>query len=219
MEDDERLLLHDPARLKALAHPMRRRMLNHLAVHGEATSTTLGELLGAKTGTTSYHLRQLEKYGFIEEIPERSGGRERWWRRNERLRDLRVPTHDQIAPEDHPALDEFLRQGLEEDRRIFDAFPAAWLRDPDWAKASRGLGRMTRDELGEFFEEYIALLQRYSHPQSEAPPGARPVYIRLFTVPADEVDPAGPPDGGAGTQEAGTQEAGTQEAGAEGAGA
>lgn len=61
-KDDEPFLLDDPARLKALTHPMRRLMLRHLKVHGPATSTTLGELLGAKTGTTSYHLRLLEKY-------------------------------------------------------------------------------------------------------------------------------------------------------------
>ncbi|MFC7646242.1 ArsR/SmtB family transcription factor [Streptosporangium lutulentum] len=81
MKDEESFMLDDPAKLKALAHPLRRLMLRHLNVHGPATSTTLGEVLNAKTGTTSYHLRLLEKCGFIEEIPERSTGRERWWRK------------------------------------------------------------------------------------------------------------------------------------------
>ncbi|MCF6474448.1 MarR family transcriptional regulator [Nonomuraea sp. MG754425] len=186
MKDEEPFLLDDPDRLKALAHPMRRRMLTHLNVHGPATSTTLGELLGAKTGTTSYHLRQLEKYGFIEEIPERSSGRERWWRRAELPRDLRLPTPGEVAPDDRAVLEEFHRVGYEEDRVLFERFPAAYRADPGWAKGSRGLARMTKEELDAFFDEYVALLLRYSHQAGEAPPEARPVYVRLFTLPADE---------------------------------
>ena len=143
-------------------------------------------LLGAKTGTTSYHLRQLEKYGFIEEIPERSTGRERWWRSADVPRDIRLPTPDQLAPEDRPVLAEFHRIGMDEDRELFDRFPAAYQRDPDWAKGSRGMGRMTKEEFAEFFEAYIALLLRYSHRAEDAPPDARPLYIRLFALPADE---------------------------------
>ncbi|MER7131605.1 ArsR/SmtB family transcription factor [Streptosporangium saharense] len=185
MKDEEPSML-DPARLKALAHPMRRLMLRHLSVHGPATSTTLGELLDAKTGTTSYHLRQLEKAGFVEEIPERSTGRERWWRRTRALRDMRPPTPGQLAPEDRPVLIEFHRMGLEEDRELFERFPAAYLRDPRWAKASRGLGRMTEEEFEEFFEAYVALLMKYNRTPEEAPPGARPMFVRLFAMPADE---------------------------------
>ena len=186
MKDDESLMLDDPARLKALAHPLRRLMLRHLNVHGPATSTTLGEMFNAKTGTTSYHLRLLERCGFIEEIPERSNGRERWWRKAEGPRDMRLPTPDQLAPEDRPTLAEFHRIGMDEDRELFERFPAAYLRDPTWAKASRGLGRMTKAEFDEFFEANIALLMKYSHRAEDAPPDARPLYIRLFALPADE---------------------------------
>ncbi|TDE59963.1 MarR family transcriptional regulator [Nonomuraea mesophila] len=192
MKDDEPQELHepyvldDPERLKALAHPMRRRMLTLLNLHGPATSTTLGELLGAKTGTTSYHLRQLEKYGFIEEIPERSSGRERWWRRAPILRDMRAPHPDDLAPGDRAALEEFHRAGYEEDLALVERFPAAYRADPDWAWGSRGLVRMTKDELKAFQDEYVALLLRHGHQADDAPPGARPLYVRLFTLPADD---------------------------------
>ncbi|MFI6902484.1 ArsR/SmtB family transcription factor [Nonomuraea sp. NPDC050394] len=185
-EDEAPLYLDDHERLKALAHPMRRRMLSHLNVHGPATSTTLGELLGAKTGTTSYHLRQLEKYGFIEEIPERSTGRERWWRKADIPRDIRTPNFRDVAPENRAVLEEFYRIGMAEDRALLDRFGAAYLRDPDWAKASRGFGRMTKEGLDAFFEEYIALLWKHSHPADDAPPDARPIYIRMFALPADD---------------------------------
>jgi DNA-binding MarR family transcriptional regulator len=187
---DEPFVLDDPGRLKALAHPMRRRMLTYLNIHGAATSTTLGELLGAKTGTTSYHLRQLERYGFIEEIPERSTGRERWWRRARMPRDLRAPHPDQLAVEDRAVLEEFHRIGYEEDRALMDRFPAAYRADPDWARGSRGLARLTKEELNAFHDEYVALLLKYSrHSPEDAPPDARPLHVRFFTIPADEDSP------------------------------
>ncbi|MET9344654.1 helix-turn-helix domain-containing protein [Nonomuraea sp. NPDC003804] len=185
MKDDEPWVLDDPGKLKALAHPMRRAMLRHLGLHGPATSTTLGSLLDAKTGTTSYHLRQLEKYGFIEEIPERSTGRERWWRRAE-TGDIRLPLPAQLAPGDRPVLAEFHRIGLEEDKQILlEQLPAAYQADPAWVKVSRALGRMRLDELEDFFEEYILLLKKYGRRAADAPPEARPLHIRLLAVPAD----------------------------------
>ncbi|WP_461022926.1 helix-turn-helix domain-containing protein [Thalassiella azotivora] len=70
----------DATALQGLAHPLRVRLLDELSVHGPATATTLGRRLGESSGATSYHLRQLERHGFIEEDPDRGSGRERWWR-------------------------------------------------------------------------------------------------------------------------------------------
>ncbi|MDF5752222.1 helix-turn-helix domain-containing protein [Spongiactinospora sp. TRM90649] len=188
-DPDAPLILDDPGRLRALSHPLRLRMLKHLGLHGPATSTTLGELFGVKTGTTSYHLRQLERYGFIEEIPERSAGRERWWRKSREQRDLRMPPPGTLPPEDRAVLAELLRAGYEEDLALFRRFPAEYRRDPAWAKMSRGLTWMTAEELDAFNEEYIRLLLRHGHQVGDAPEGARPVYVRFFTVPGD-TDPA-----------------------------
>ena len=66
--------------MKAFAHPLRMAMYTYLNDHGAATSTTLAQHLGESTGQTSYHLRQLEKHGFVEEDPTRGTGRERWWK-------------------------------------------------------------------------------------------------------------------------------------------
>jgi DNA-binding transcriptional ArsR family regulator len=185
-DDEEPVILDDPGRMKALSHPLRRRILHRLRVHGPATSTTIGEALGANTGTTSYHLRQLEKYGFIEEIRERSGGRERWWRRAEGPRDVRMPAAGSLAPEDRPVLAELLRIGHAEDMELFGRLPGAHERERSWALLSRGFAHMTEEGLAEFFEAYIRLLHEHAHGPEDAPPGARPVHIRLFTLPADE---------------------------------
>ncbi|RUM24588.1 ArsR family transcriptional regulator [Rhizobium vallis] len=74
----------EPAALKALAHPVRLRMLGMLRVDGPATATQLAVRLGLNSGATSYHLRQLAQYGFIEEAPHASR-RDRWWRASHEL--------------------------------------------------------------------------------------------------------------------------------------
>lgn len=74
----------DPTALKALAHPVRLRMLGMLRVDGPATATQLAARLGLNSGATSYHLRQLAQYGFIEDAPGPSR-RDRWWRASHEL--------------------------------------------------------------------------------------------------------------------------------------
>lgn len=70
----------DTTALRGLAHPLRGRILDQLQHRGPATATILGERLGESSGSTSYHLRQLARYGFIETVPGKNGGRGRWWR-------------------------------------------------------------------------------------------------------------------------------------------
>ncbi|MGA4849127.1 ArsR/SmtB family transcription factor [Streptomyces sp. G5(2025)] len=70
----------DARSLRGLAHPLRMRLLSSLRLDGPATASQLAERLGESSGATSYHLRQLAEYGFVEDDPERGKGRERWWR-------------------------------------------------------------------------------------------------------------------------------------------
>jgi predicted ArsR family transcriptional regulator len=56
------------------------KMLGILRQAGPATATQLAVRLGQSSGATSYHLRQLERHGFVEEAPGAGDGRERWWR-------------------------------------------------------------------------------------------------------------------------------------------
>ncbi|MEU3945329.1 helix-turn-helix domain-containing protein [Streptomyces sp. NPDC029526] len=70
----------DARSLRGLAHPMRMQLLNELRRGGPATASRLAAKLGESSGATSYHLRQLAAYGFVEDAPEQGKGRERWWR-------------------------------------------------------------------------------------------------------------------------------------------
>ena len=71
----------DLTALKALAHPLRVQLVEELSAYGPATASALADRLGESSGATSYHLRQLEKHGFVREVEGRGTGRERWWER------------------------------------------------------------------------------------------------------------------------------------------
>ncbi|WP_329090956.1 hypothetical protein OG979_39795 [Actinomadura citrea] len=45
---------------------------------------------------------------------------------------------------------------------------------------------MTEEGLAEFFEAYIRLPHEHAHGREDVPPGARPVHIRLFALPAGD---------------------------------
>jgi DNA-binding transcriptional ArsR family regulator len=68
--------------LAAMAHPLRRRLLDILKVYGPATVSTLAERTGQRGANISHHLRVLAEVGLAEEAPDlATDRRERWWRR------------------------------------------------------------------------------------------------------------------------------------------
>lgn len=68
-----------PERLRGLSHPLRVRILTILQARGALTATGLARLVGESSGSTSYHLRQLARHGFVNEVEGRGTARERWW--------------------------------------------------------------------------------------------------------------------------------------------
>src|ERR1700733_12173886 len=69
----------DPKALRALAHPIRLSLMGLLRTEGPLTATKAAALLGESSASTSFHLRQLAKYGLVEETGG-GKGRERPWR-------------------------------------------------------------------------------------------------------------------------------------------
>ncbi|MFF1359508.1 ArsR/SmtB family transcription factor [Streptomyces sp. NPDC058297] len=182
--------LSDLSTLKALAQPRRQQILQHLTLHGPATSATLARALGLNTGATSYHLRELARYGFAEESSSgdegRSvGGRERWWRAVPG--DRRFPPRSRQNAETRLVMDELNHLSYAADLELFERLQREGQGLGEWADAfpySRGTIRLTLPELQAFFEEFIALLNRYKRPDGETPAGARTVLTRLLAFPA-----------------------------------
>ena len=181
-----RRVVGDARRWKALSHPLRQEILGHLGEHEAATSTTIAEALGQNTGTTSYHLRVLADAGVIEEIAERAHGRERWWRVIPV--DHREPDYDTLGPEDRAALDEWRAGQIPGELALVNRYIRDYRKHGTWARASRAGGYYTAEDLDVLFEEYTALLHKYGHSARDAPPGARPMVLRMFYIP-DEPAP------------------------------
>src|SRR6202046_3683018 len=81
MQDDEHELrkITDARTLRGLAHPVRLALVEELALGGAMPATEIGERIGETATTCSFHLRQLAKYGFVEEAGG-GAGRSRPWR-------------------------------------------------------------------------------------------------------------------------------------------
>jgi len=179
-------VLSDIETLKALAHPLRQQMLARLQQRGSATSADLATEFDVDRGAASYHLRQLARFGFVEEDTERSAGRRRYWRAVPQ--DMRLPSRP-ADPDVAAAAFEIGRQWLERSendlhaylshREEFGAFAIA-------AHHSFGGTALTADELAQFGEEYIAFLNRWHR---EPGPGRRHISVLFHAFPTP--DPAG----------------------------
>jgi DNA-binding transcriptional ArsR family regulator len=166
----------DAAAAKALAHPLRLRILDLLRFEGASTATLLGRRVGESSGSTSYHLRQLARFGFIEEAPGR-GGRERWWR----YRSRRVTLAGGAGGR------ELLPELLSREAYALDRFLARREVLPEWDAGSFFTTlalRLTAAELAELSESLEELLGRFRRAESEDPPkDANPVRFLAFGYP------------------------------------
>jgi predicted transcriptional regulator len=80
MAQPERVVrLTDPRALRALAHPTRVALLDHLLASGARTASECAAVVGESASSCSWHLRQLARFGFVERT-DSADGRERPWR-------------------------------------------------------------------------------------------------------------------------------------------
>lgn len=156
--------VRDPRALHALAHPLRGRILGLLRLEGPSTATLLGGRLGESSGATSYHLRQLAAYGFVEDVPGEGRGRERWWRA------LHRSTHWETAdflgdPAAREAADELLLLQVDQRRRTLAAYVEQRRALGDEWEASASLSdyalRLRPDAAKELADELNAVLARW----------------------------------------------------------
>ncbi len=67
--------------LAAVHHPVRRRIIDRLALEGPSQVGALADAFGEQVGSISHHLRMLERAGVVERAPElATDGRTSWWR-------------------------------------------------------------------------------------------------------------------------------------------
>jgi DNA-binding transcriptional ArsR family regulator len=179
--------LTDARTLRALAHPVRIALIEALGLGGAMTATEVGEQIGESPTTCSFHLRQLAKYGFVEEAGG-GKGRARPWRITSI--GMRVSnTHDD--PETEIAATTLWRlmreRQLDRYRTWLETratYPRQWR---DAADDSQLVFYLTAEELKQLNEELLAMLrpralERLTDP-SLRPPGAVPVEMLVFSYP------------------------------------
>jgi predicted transcriptional regulator len=175
--------LTDPRALRAYAHPVRLKLVGLLRTEGPLTATRAGELLGESSGTCSFHLRQLAKYGLVEEAGGGTG-REKPWRATTMFTDVpNVTDSPELAAAAGLVRSVLAERYFERLQRWLDARPDEPTEWQEAAQFSDWLVYLTADELAALGRQVRALLEPYLDrvvsPELR-PTGARPVtYLQL----------------------------------------
>lgn len=183
------LRLRDPAVMRALAHPARLTILEHLMNGAEATATECAEVCGLSPSATSYHLRALARAGIIEEAPGRGDARERVWRSS--VRGLEIEPGAEATEEQREAANTLLETFLiRHEARVRRWLANRDAESPEWYEAA-ALTEMhlllTPDELRQLTEQVHELLSPYRLRSRPTPPRrARRVAALFQALPVDE---------------------------------
>jgi hypothetical protein len=178
--------LTDPRAMRAVAHPVRIALLEVLGTEGPLTATQAGEHIGESPTTCSFHLRQLAKYGFIEEV-EGVAGRRRPWRlihTGLTFSDVSDDPETRLAATALTrVLHDFYLDRLKEGLALRRDTPTEWQKATG---ADEFLLYVTVDELQALNEQMLALVtpfvERIGNPKAR-PRGSLPIEVLFFAYP------------------------------------
>jgi DNA-binding transcriptional ArsR family regulator len=174
--------------MRALAHPARLAILEHLSLNeAGATATECAEVVGLSPSATSYHLRALARAGMIVEGPSRGDGRERVWQR--KYANYSISGELDANAEDFAAetamAESVLAYQNDKIRRYFAA--AREEGDNDWYQASTITDQtlvLTAAELTELITKIDELARPFQRRLRKDPPeGSRIVTLQVRAVP------------------------------------
>ena len=183
--------VQDLETLRAFTHPLRMRLLAALRSDGPATASDLGRLLGESSGATSYHLRQLARFGFVVEDDEQPSRRERRWKAAHELTSWE-PTDFLDDPAARSALRILARERI---RFLVDQLDRwygereRWSRE--WVSAAQDSDmviRMRPEDLDRMGRELWDVVTRHADAQRPADdPEAEKVVLFVHALPTREV--------------------------------
>ena len=187
-------LLDDPVAIRALAHPLRHDLMSIIARLGQATTADAARELGISHGLASHHLRQLAKYGFVEQVRGKDH-RERPWR-------MVATSYNWSGARDTAegsvAVDVLEQMTAERTSRLSSTGSSDARSGRGRGGKHTGIGEssvyLTQAELAGIVKAMDALLVRYIDERpiddvASRPEGSVPVTFTLFAVPG------GPPPG------------------------
>jgi DNA-binding transcriptional ArsR family regulator len=182
------LRLTDPRMMRALAHPARIAILQHLGLDGPSTATECAAVVGLSPSACSYHLRALARYGFVDEDPASAAdGRQRPWRA--RVISMTFDEGEPDQPDAVRAAGQLLTATMlarfEEMREQYldraSRYTAEWRNIAGW---HQDVVHVTAAEALAVREQVQALLAGYRRlDPAQRPPGAHRVHALLDLVP------------------------------------
>lgn len=177
----------DPRRIRALSHPLRIELLEHLS-EGDLTATQCAERTGESVASCSFHLRMLAKYAYIVEGERR--GREKPWHLATRSRDMRP---DPDNPAQLRALSELAGFAVEHEvEHIRNWVSHIADESTEWIDATTITSSAfwaTREELAEVSRTLQQISERFAGREldpTQRPEGSRPV--RTFAVASIHIE-------------------------------
>jgi len=184
--------------LKALSHPLRVQIVNALSIYGAATASGLAERFGESSGATSYHLRQLERHGFIRELEGKGTGRERWWERVPGA--LNIGSSAAVeTPAGHSAAQLIFREFLQTSNALLTDFadrghqvlPSEWM---DTSVITTANARLTLEQMQTFVAAVNTAIDDYLVPyRGQQGEGTRAVQIHFNAFPVLDAEVAANP--------------------------
>ena len=171
--------VHDPRVLRAIAHPVRNRILSELSATGAMRAADVARELDIPANQASFHLRQLAKYGLVEEAPgEARDRRDRVWRVADE-RGVRVNLRElEESPGGKAAVSVFRRTAAARGYQIIDHAYATDAPEGTFRAVTDESLRLTNEEAVELARELDELIQRWgersrAHARDVARDGSR----------------------------------------------
>jgi DNA-binding transcriptional ArsR family regulator len=179
------LLVSDPRKIHALAHPLRLAILDVLREREEATATDCAAVVGDSVQSCAYHLRVLGRLGVVENMPV-ADRRKRVWRL--RYSGFSVPKQDAASPMFKEAWAALRGRVVERDVRILREFIE---NEEDFTPAQHRASTIrnltlhaTPEELEQLADQVSALLQAYARDRkSDRPESAERVHVTFWVIP------------------------------------
>ncbi len=184
----------DPRILRAIAHPTRNRILSELFASGSLRAADIARIVDIPANQASFHLRQLAKYGLVEEAPDEARDkRDRVWRLAD-AEGISLRTRDMIEqPGGEAAYAVFQRNAVAWGHHLVDR---ALAHDPGEERrksVSEYALRLTPDESEELMREMSAVVEAWrartqAGPQGGADDGRQTYSVYQLIQPYPEAD-------------------------------
>lgn len=178
----------DPQALRALAHPIRLKLLEQLILHGPATATELADRIAESAPNCSWHLRQLAKYGYVDDVPGDHGRQRPYkavmqgnsWARAVDSPELALAgdaVSEVLVDREVGQLRDWIRRRAAETEQWQDA-----------TFITQSMTWLTAEELNEIGAQIKEIVLRHMDrvaDPAQRPDGARPIRMLAWGVPAN----------------------------------